>query len=117
MPQVRRSVAVAAATTVTVDLAPFDRFGLGGGAVAVRGVEVGGLAGLAFGEVLVNLTVGSDQVSRDNAIEVGGTGVNSETPAISGVGGPSDPITVTIQNTDAAVAATVDLVADIQNVA
>ena len=118
MPQVRRTVAAAAAATQTVDLAPFDRFGLGGGAVSVRAVEVDGTAGLAFGEILVNLTVGSDQVSRDNAIAIGvAAGVNSETPAISGVGGPGDPITLTVQNTDAAVAGTVDVVIDIQNVA
>lgn len=116
MPQVRRAVAVAAATTVTADLSPFDRFGLGGGAVSVRAVDTAG-GGLLFGEVLLNLTIGSDQVARDSALAIGVTGgVNDETPRIAGVGGPGDPITVTIQNTDGALAATVDLVVDVQNV-
>lgn len=115
MPQVRRTVAVPAASTVTVDLAPFDRFGLRGGAVSIRAVELAS-TGIAQGEILANLTIGSDQVARDAAINVNAAGVTNETPGISGVGVAADPITVTIQNTDAANAASVDLVADIQNV-
>lgn len=111
MPVVTRAITVPANGTVAVDLSPFDRFGLGGGAVQLRAATA---AAATLGDILANLTIGSDQVARD-AVVPNTTVVNNETPSISGVGAPADPITVTLQNTTATARLT-NVVVDIQNV-
>lgn len=110
MPLVSRAQSIPANSTAAVDLSPFQRFGLRGGAIRVRAAIP---VGSTLGDILGNLTIGSDQVARDSVVQNSGT-VTRETPAMEGFGAAADPITLTFQNTTAG-AIVVNVVADIQN--
>lgn len=113
MPVVRRQTSIAANANANIDLSPFDRFGLGGGGVRVRAVALSG----NFGDLQMNLTIGSDQVARDVPLAVAAQGISADaTPGAAGVGGPSDPVTLNIANTSAG-AIVVDAFTEIENVA
>lgn len=113
MPVVRRQTSIPANSNVNIDLTPFDRFGLGGGAVRARAVALTG----NFGDLQANLTIGSDQVVRDMPLAVNAQGVRiDQDPGVAGLGGPSDPVTFNVANTTAG-AIVVDALIDVQNVA
>lgn len=103
MSLVRRSISVAANTTIDVNLSPFDRFAGRGGQVSV---QVTGLAAqAAAGDMLYSLLVGSDIVASRATVPgepVVGSGPTNETPAVTGIGAPADPITVSLINDNAA---------------
>jgi len=99
---VRLRTTIPLAGNVTLDLAPFDRFGGRGGRVAVRTT---GVAAEANGDLTQTVLVGSDilinagQIVAEASLNLGPT---NETPAVRGRGAPADPITVTLFNTNAA---------------
>jgi hypothetical protein len=114
MPAVPFQVTVPLNATVNVNLAPFDRFGGGGGRVAVRATVP---TGLAVNAMLMTVLVGSDVLVNQGPVfaeTAAGVGPTSETPVVMGIGTPSDPITITLANTTGA-AIVVTGVADVQN--
>jgi len=87
--------------SVDVALAPFDRFGGGGGRVAVQATSIAAESG----DVNLTLMIGSDTVQSAGPVfgeSVAGIGPTNETPAVSGFGGIADPITVRLENTTGA---------------
>jgi len=103
MSLIRQRTSVAANSEVNLVLSPFDRFGNRGGQVSV---QVTGVAAEApVGDMLFSLLVGSDIVASRataNGESAVGAGPTNETPAVVGTGLPSDPITVTLINNNAA---------------
>lgn len=113
MPLVPRQTSVAANATVDVALAPFERFGGGGGRVAVQATVIAASSGL----VNMSLLIGSDVVQDAGPIfaePVVGGGPDANTPAVVGVGAPGDPITIRLSNTSGA-AIVVRTIANVQN--
>ena len=105
---------VLANSTADVPLAPFDRFGGGGGRVAVRATVP---VAAAPGDVLMTVLVGSDVLANQVPVfaeAAANAGPNSETPVVAGIGTPSDPITVRLANTTIG-ALVVSGIVDIQN--
>ena len=101
-------------SVLDVALAPYSRFGGGGGRVRVRCTVPTTLGGT------VDLTVmlGSDVLVSAGPIgveSVAGGGPTSETPSISGIGAPGDPITVRLAETGGNANTIVTGVVDIQN--
>jgi len=99
---VRLRTTIPIAGQVTLDLAPFDRFGGRGGRVSVRTT---GVAAEADGDLTQTVLVGSDVLINAGQIVAEGSlnlGPSNETPAIIGRGAPADPITVTVFNANAA---------------
>ncbi len=110
---VRRRVVVPLSGNVDVNLAPFDRFAGRGGQVSVKATALA----TQEDDLTLSLTIGSDIIADSYAIgaeAVAGQGPNNETPSIRGIGAPADPITLNIQNANAA-ARTVDIEAEIVN--
>lgn len=111
---VRLRTTIPIAGQVTLDLAPFDRFGGRGGRVSVRTT---GVAAEADGDLTQTVLVGSDvlinagQIVAEPSLNSGPT---NETPAVVGVGAPADPITVTVFNANAATRDVITEV-DVQN--
>lgn len=106
MSAVARRIVLAANASATVDLGPFNRFGGGGGRLAVRA------ATSAAGATNISVLVGSDTLANNIPILAVGA-INNETNVIAGLGAPSDPITIDV--TDTGAGSTVEVLADIQN--
>ena len=114
MPVVYFQETMAANATQDVSLAPYDRFGGGGGRVRVRAVAPNGAT---VGSIKITVMLGSDVLISSGPLSIetaAGIGVTSETPSISGIGAPGDPITVRIEET-AGNTPLVQGVVDIQN--
>lgn len=110
---VRRRVVVPLTGNVDVNLAPFDRFAGRGGQATVKATALGGQED----DITLDFTIGSDIIASGFAVgaeAVAGQGPNRETPSVTGIGAPADPITVNIQNANAA-ARTVDVEVEIIN--
>lgn len=102
MGELRFRTSVPLASSVVLDLAPFDRFGGRGGRVSVKCTVVAA----EVVDTTISVLVGSDVLA--NAVRPSTAAVDTapdnETPAIVGFGAPADPITITLTNTDAALA-------------
>jgi len=98
--RIRTTIPLAGQTTL--DLSPFDRFGGRGGRVTVKTT---GVAAEAQGDLTMTVLVGSDilinagQITGESVLN---RGPDSETPGVTGIGAPADPITVTVFNANAA---------------
>lgn len=115
MPRVPIRETIVPGATVVVDLSPFDRFAGNGGAVAVRVVHD---AVAVPGSVTMTVMIGSDVLQENGIVfeELNpDSGPSNETPAVQGEGLPGDPITIRLNNNDAAADAIVTGFADIQN--
>jgi len=113
MAKVRRRVVVPLTGNIDVNLAPFDRFAGRGGLVRVKATCLLGQED----DLTFDLTIGSDIIAQAYAIGAEpnvGQGPNRETDVVEGVGAPADPITLNLQNANAA-ARTVDVEAEIIN--
>ena len=113
MPVVTIEDSIAANATETMDLSPFDRFGGGGGQVAVRSTVIAA----STGNVTMDLLLGSDTIISSGPIfaePVVGGGPNGETPVVAGFGAPGDPITLRYSNTTG-TAIVVRAIVDIRN--
>jgi len=115
MSVVRRTVSVAATSNVDVNLSPFDRFAGRGGSVAVACTGIAAQA--PVGDMTYTLTIGSDIIASAAVVSgetTVGSGPTGETPRSSGIGAPADPITLNLQNGNAA-ARVFQVQVDIQN--
>lgn len=104
----------AANSVVDVPLAPYDRFGGGGGRIRVRATVVIANAG----NVDMTVMLGSDVLISAGPVGAEanvGQGPTNETPSISGIGAPGDPITVRLAETAGVANVIVTGVVDIQN--
>jgi len=113
MSVVRRRVVVPLTGNIDVNLAPFDRFAGRGGSVSVAATALA----TQEADITFTLMVGSDIIADAYAVGaegVAGQGPNRETPRVGGIGAPADPITLNIQNANAA-ARTVDVDVEIIN--
>ncbi len=110
---VRRRVTVPLTGNVDVNLSPFDRFaGRGGQATVKATCLIGEEDDLTF-----DFTIGSDIIASAYAIGAEGSvgqGPNKETPSVTGIGAPADPITLNVQNANA-LARVVDVEVEIIN--
>lgn len=110
---VRRRVVVPLTGNVDVNLSPFDRFaGRGGQATVKATCLIGQEDDLTF-----TFMIGSDIIADAYAIgseSTVGQGPQKETPSVTGIGAPADPITLNLQNANAA-ARTVDVEVEIVN--
>ncbi len=98
---------------VDVNLSPFDRFAGRGGQATVKATA----AATEEGDLTFSFMIGSDIIADAYAIgveAVTGQGPNRETPSVTGVGAPADPITLNLQNSNAA-ARVVDVEVEIIN--
>jgi len=104
----------AANSVVDVALAPYDRFGGGGGRVRVRCTVLQALTGTVDLTVMVgsDVLVSAGPVSAETSV---GAGPNSESPSISGIAAPGDPITVRLAETGGNANTIVTGIVDIQN--
>ena len=112
MPVVTIQDSIAGNATETMDLSPFDRFGGGGGQVAVRSTVIAG----STGNVTMDLLLGSDTIISSGPVfgePVVGGGPSGETPVVAGFGAP-DPITLRYSNTTSS-AIVVRAIVDIRN--
>lgn len=110
---VRRRVVVPLTGNIDVNLSPFDRFAGRGGQVSVKATATA----TQEGDITMTVLVGSDILADGYAVpaeRVAGLGPDKETPGVTGIGAPADPITVNIQNANAAVR-TVAVEAEIVN--
>jgi len=110
---VRRRVVVPLVGNVDVNLSPFDRFAGRGGQVTVKATCLAGQED----DLTLSLLVGSDIIADAYAVGAeasAGQGPIKETPSITGIGAPADPITLNLQNANAA-ARTIDVEAEILN--
>jgi len=113
MAKVRRRVTVPLTGNIDVPLSPFDRFGGRGGRVTVKATCLA----TEEDDLTYDVTIGSDIIAQAYAIGVESTiggGPNRETDLVEGIGAPADPITVNIQNANAA-ARVVDVEVEIFN--
>lgn len=93
MPSVRSMVTNAAVAGTVFPLGAFNRFGGNGGAVQVRGTNITAEA------ATLSLQIGSDIIVNRALLPVeavAGQGPTKDTVAFGGVGGPGDPILVTV---------------------
>ncbi len=115
MSVIRRTVTVGIGANVDVNLSPFDRFAGRGGSVSVA---ITGLAAQApVGDMTYTLMIGSDIVAAAAVVSgetTVGSGPTAETPRTTGIGAPADPITLNLQNANAA-ARVFQVQVDIQN--
>jgi hypothetical protein len=98
---VRRRVTVPLTGNADVNLSPFDRFAGRGGSVTVKATATA----TEQDDITLSLMVGSDIIADNYAVgaeAVAGQGPNKDTPSVSGIGAPADPITLNIQNANAA---------------
>lgn len=110
---VRRRVTVPLTGNIDVNLSPFDRFAGRGGQATVKATALATEQDSAS----FDFTIGSDIIASAFAIgaeAVAGQGPNRETPSVSGIGAPADPITVNLQNSSGA-AIVVDVEVEIIN--
>jgi len=110
----QQNMGAAGLTTIDVALAPFDRFGGGGGRVRVRAT----VPTLLQGTVDLTVMVGSDVLVSAGPLGAEaavGAGPTSETPAIAGIAAPGDPITVRLAETAGNANTIVQGIVDIQN--
>lgn len=110
MSVVRLRTTIPLAGQVTLDLGPFNRFGGRGGRLKV---QTTGVAAEANGDLTQTILVGSDVLMNAGQIVAEGSlnsGPTTETPAVRGRGAPSDPITITLFNANAAAR---DVISDI----
>ncbi len=110
---VRRRVVVPLTGNIDVNLSPFDRFAGRGGQATVKATA----AATEQDDLTLTFMIGSDIIADAYAIGVEavvGQGPNKETPSVTGIGAPADPITLNIQNANAA-ARTVDVEVEIVN--
>lgn len=113
MPTVYFREQMVANATQDVALAPYDRFGGGGGRVRVR-CTVPTLLG---GTVDLTVMLGSDVIVSAGPIgveSVAGGGPTNESPSVAGIGAPGDPITIRLAE-NAGGTPMVSGVVDIQN--
>lgn len=110
MPVYQDQPSIAAGATLTVPLAPNDRFGGRGGSVRCRSVALGG----ATAGIKRTFLVGNEQIERGSGVLVKATGVDNFTPAVPARGGPADPIVLQFFNSTAG-AISVDYVVEIEN--
>ena len=113
MPAVPFSIGVPLNGQIDVPLAPFDRFGGGGGRIAVRATVLAA----SSGDVNMTVMLGSDVVQSQAPVfgeSVAGLGPTRETPVVGGLGAPGDPITIRLENTTGTLIV-VNGIADIQN--
>ncbi|MEO2005993.1 MAG: hypothetical protein ABGY41_18060 [Candidatus Poribacteria bacterium] len=99
--------------SIDVSLAPFDRFGGGGGRVAIRATTP---AGTLVG-ITATMIVGSDVIVNNGHVlaeKIAGGGPDADTPAFMGFGAVGDPITFTLSNSTIADIVVLGI-ADIQN--
>ncbi len=78
---------------IDVNLAPFDRFGGRGGRLSVKATAVAAEAHDKTMTVMVGSDILADQIAIGGEAVVG-LGPNRETPTVTGIGAPADPITV-----------------------
>ncbi len=113
MAVIRRRTVIAANSSVDVNLSPFDRFAGRGGRVKVKATALLGQED----DITMDVLVGSDVLASGFAVPAErtvGLGPDAETPDVSGVGAPADPITVTLINANVA-ARTVDSETTVDN--
>ncbi len=94
---IRRRITVPAAGNIDVNLSPFDRFAGRGGQATVKATGVAA----EVDDLTFTFTIGSDIIASLFAIgaePLAGAGPNKETPSVTGIGAPADPITVNLQN-------------------
>lgn len=97
----RGNTALAAGASVTPDLGVYDRFGGGGGKLAVRAVVDS--AGVS-GDIVETIFVGSEMVESRGGLALeraAGAGPDNFTPAVTAFGAPGDKISVTFANVSA----------------
>jgi len=100
--------------TQDVSLAPFDRFGGGGGRVRVRATLP---STATTGDCSITVMVGSDVLISSGPLSLeraAGEGPDDRTAAVSGIAAPGDPITVRIINNTAGTPIVTGIV-DVQN--
>ncbi len=110
---VRRRVVVPLTGNVDVNLSPFDRFAGRGGQATVKATALLGQED----DLTLSFLIGSDIIADAYAIgaeAIAGQGPIKESPSVTGIGAPADPITVNLQNANAA-ARTVDVEVEIIN--
>jgi hypothetical protein len=98
---VRRRVVVPLTGNVDVNLSPFDRFAGRGGSA---GFKVTATAGQEA-DITFTAMIGSDILADRYAAAAeptAGAGATRETAGVQGFGAPADPITLNIQNANAA---------------
>ncbi len=97
---IRRRITVPALGNIDVNLAPFDRFAGRGGQATVKATGVAA----EVVDLTLTFTIGSDIIASVWAIGAQGVvsgGPDKESPSITGIGAPADPITVNLQNSNA----------------
>jgi len=110
---VRRRVTVPLSGNIDVPLSPFDRFAGRGGQATVKATCLA----TEEDDLTFDFTIGSDIIAQAYAIgveSIAGGGPNRETPGVTGIGAPADPITVNLQNANIA-ARVVDVEVEIIN--
>ncbi len=110
---IRRRVVVPLTGNVDVNLSPFDRFAGRGGQATVKATALA----TQQDDITLTFTIGSDIIASVWAVpaeRVAGLGPDKETPSVTGIGAPADPITVNVQNANAA-ARTVDVEVEVIN--
>lgn len=98
---IRRRIVVPLEGNIDVNLSPFDRFAGRGGQATVKCTGV--VAEVP--DLTYTFMIGSDIIADRAAIPAETTvnlGPNKETPSSVGIGAPADPITVNLQNANAA---------------
>lgn len=98
----RGNVSLAAGASNTPDLGVYDRFGGGGGKLAVRAViDSGGVTG----DIVETIFVGSEMVESRGGLALeraAGAGPDNFTVVVPAYGAPGDKIAVTFANVSAA---------------
>lgn len=114
MPQVGFQISVPATSSAKPNLAPYDRFGGGGGAMQLRSTTPLGTPGTAIRQTLFigsEMLVNKGFVGAERAV---GAGPDDFTTKVGGLGGAGDPIDITYENTTAGALVVTGIV-DIQN--
>lgn len=114
MPAVAWSLSVPAGQTLQPNLAPYDRFGGGGGACKIRSsVPAAGAA-----QIQETVFIGSELIESAGTVGVersAGSGPDNFTRSVGGIGTPGAPINILYRNLHATTAFIVTGFMDIEN--